>query len=107
VGAPALAELAVGLYGSADPFAPPAAAPPLPVGQTAAGGWERTLALPLADRSAVDLARKGDELIVTAGAYRRVMALPAALARRTVTEAALRDGRLRVRFEAGPGGRDD
>jgi arsenite-transporting ATPase len=107
VGAPALAELAVGLYGSADPFAPPAAEPPLTVGQTAAGGWELTLALPLADRSAVDLARKGDELIVTAGAYRRVMALPAALARRTVTEAALRDGRLRVRFEAGPGGRDD
>lgn len=105
VGAPALAELAAGLYGSADPFAPPAAEPPLTVGQTAEGGWELALALPLADRSAVDLARKGDELIVTAGAYRRVMALPAALARRTVTEAALRDGRLRVRFEAGPGDR--
>ncbi len=107
VGAAALAELATGLYGSADPFAPLAAEPPLTVGQTADGEWELVLALPLADRSAVDLARKGDELIVTAGAYRRVMALPAALARRTVTEAALRDGRLRVRFEAGPGGRDD
>nr|BFE88671.1 hypothetical protein GCM10020093_112720 [Planobispora longispora] len=53
----------------------------------------------------MDLARKGDELIVTVGPYRRVLALPAALARRSVREAALSDGLLRVRFQTG--GPDD
>ena len=101
VGVPALAALAESLYGEADPFARPAAPPPLRVGPDGAGGWELTLALPFADRDSVDLARKGDELIITAGPYRRVLALPAALARRTVAEASLRDGRLRVRFESG------
>ena len=97
MGAAALAELAGGLYGETDPFAPPAAEPPLTIAPMEDGDWELVLALPLAEKEAVDLARKGDELIVTAGSYRR----------RTVTVGAPRDGRLRVRFEAGPGGRDD
>jgi arsenite-transporting ATPase len=84
-----------------DPFAPPATRPPLTVSESG----ELTLALPFADHESVDLARKGDELIITAGAHRRVLALPAALARSTVREAVLRDGLLRVRFESG--GRDD
>ncbi|MEV6981358.1 ArsA family ATPase [Sphaerisporangium sp. NPDC051017] len=100
VGAEALAALAGELYGESDPFAPPAGEPPLAV-RAEGGVHELTLALPLADKSDVGLARKGDELIVTAGSYRRVITLPAALARRSVQEAALRDGRLRVRFEAG------
>jgi len=108
VGTAALAELGATLYGDADPFARPVVEPPMrvaPDGRDGRGGWELSLALPFAERDAVDLARKGDELIITAGPYRRVLALPAALARRTVAEAALRDGRLRVRFEAG--GPDD
>ena len=75
--------------------------PPLRI--TAEG--ELILALPLAGKGEVDLSRKGDELIINVGSYRRVLALPAALARRSVREAALRDGFLRVRFEAG--GPDD
>lgn len=105
VGTAALAELGATLYGDADPFARPVVEPPMRVAPDGRGGWELSLALPFAERDAVDLARKGDELIITAGPYRRVLALPAALARRTVAEAALRDGRLRVRFEAG--GPDD
>ncbi|MEO3812348.1 ArsA family ATPase [Sphaerisporangium sp. B11E5] len=100
VGATALAALGEELYGAADPFAPPTGEPPLSI--TAEDDThELSLALPLADKQDVDLARKGDELIVTAGSYRRVLALPAALARRSVHDAALRDGRLRVRFQAG------
>ncbi len=57
------------------------------------------LKLPLAGKNDIDLARKADELIITAGPYRRIIALPAALARREVAQAALRDGHLRVRFE--------
>ncbi|MEW9527903.1 ArsA family ATPase [Microbispora sp. NPDC049125] len=96
VGAAALAGVAEELYGTADPFARPDVEPPLRITAD-----ELTLALPLADRDDVDLARKGDELIITAGPYRRVIALPVALARRSVSSAALRDGRLRVRFETG------
>ncbi|MDH2424548.1 ArsA family ATPase [Sphaerisporangium sp. TRM90804] len=100
LGPDALASLAEELYGTADPFAPPGGEPPLTI--TSAGEvHELVLALPLAGKEDVDLARKGDELIITAGSYRRVLALPAALARASVRDAALRDGRLRVRFEAG------
>ncbi|MFF5204747.1 ArsA family ATPase [Streptosporangium sp. NPDC000396] len=101
VGVEVLGRVAEAMYGEADPFAPPAGDPPLRI--TPEG--ELILALPLAEKGEVDLARKRDELIVDVGAYRRVLALPAALARRSVREAVLRDGLLRVRFEAG--GRDD
>ncbi|WP_214103644.1 ArsA family ATPase [Acrocarpospora catenulata] len=94
VGVAALAEVGVELYGTHDPFGPPVAEPPMRITAD-----ELVLRLPLADRSEVDLARKRDELIVTAGSYRRIIALPAALARRTVASAALQDGCLRVTFE--------
>ncbi|MBB5629176.1 ArsA family ATPase [Sphaerisporangium krabiense] len=100
IGPEALAALAGELYGEADPFAPPSGEPPLVI-RADGEVHELSLALPLAGRDEVGLARKGDELIITAGSYRRVLALPAALARRSVHDAALRDGRLRVRFEAG------
>ncbi|WP_214413713.1 ArsA family ATPase [Sphaerisporangium fuscum] len=100
IGPEALAALGEELYDGADPFAPPSGEPPLTV-RSEGGVQELSLALPLADRSEVDLGRKGDDLIVTAGSYRRVITLPAGLARRSVRDAALRDGRLRVRFEAG------
>lgn len=100
VGADALAELGERLYGEADPFAVPKVEAPLRL-----DGHELSLALPGAERGEVDLARKGDELIITAGPYRRILALPAALARRKISGAVLRDGRLRVRFTSG--GPDD
>ncbi len=71
VGKDALAEVGAALYGEADPFAAPTAAPPLRLAAD-----ELTLALPGAERGEVDLARKGDELIITAGPYRRILALP-------------------------------
>jgi arsenite-transporting ATPase len=61
-----------------------------------------SLALPLADKRDLDLVRRGDELVVTVGPHRRVLALPSALRRCTVVGAALRDSRLRVRFEPDP-----
>ena len=50
-------------------------------------------------RADVDLARHGDELVVTVGSYRRLFALPAALARHEVAGARVEDGSLRVRFQ--------
>ncbi|MEU8398561.1 ArsA family ATPase [Nonomuraea sp. NPDC048892] len=97
VGKDALAEVGTAMYGDADPFAPHSVEPPLRMSAD-----ELSLALPGAGREDVDLARKGDELIVTAGPYRRILALPAALARRKISGAALRDGVLRVTWSAQP-----
>lgn len=60
------------------------------------------LPLPGAIRDELDLVRRGDELVVTAGQFRRIVALPSALRRCTVDGAALRDGELRVRFAPDP-----
>ncbi|QYX80704.1 ArsA family ATPase [Streptomyces akebiae] len=58
--------------------------------------------LPGAIRDELDLIRRGDELVVTAGPMRRIVPLPSALRRCTVDGAALRDGSLRIRFAPDP-----
>ncbi len=58
--------------------------------------------LPGAVREELDLVRRGDELAVAAGPFRRIVPLPSALRRCTVEGAALRDGELRVRFAPDP-----
>ncbi|MBL1096986.1 ArsA family ATPase [Streptomyces coffeae] len=60
------------------------------------------LPLPGADRDALTLVRRGDELIVTVGPFHRVLPLPSALRRCTVSGAGLRDGWLQVRFSPDP-----
>ncbi|MEV0980499.1 ArsA-related P-loop ATPase [Streptomyces sp. NPDC049915] len=60
------------------------------------------LPLPGAVREELDLVRRGDELVVNAGPFRRIVPLPSALRRCTVDGAALRDGELRVRFVPDP-----
>ncbi|WP_431776019.1 ArsA family ATPase [Streptomyces cucumeris] len=60
------------------------------------------LPLPGADRDTLALVRRGDELIVTVGAFHRVLTLPSALRRCTVSGAGLRDGSLQVRFTPDP-----
>ncbi|MER7484745.1 ArsA-related P-loop ATPase [Streptomyces sp. NPDC126497] len=60
------------------------------------------LPLPGARRDELDLIRRGDEIVVTAGPFRRIVPLPSALRRCTVAGAALRDGELRVRFRPDP-----
>ncbi|MEV0281054.1 ArsA-related P-loop ATPase [Streptomyces sp. NPDC050610] len=60
------------------------------------------LPLPGARREGLDLVRRGDELIVSVSPFRRVLPLPSALRRCTVSGAGLRDGVLRVRFTPDP-----
>ena len=54
------------------------------------------IALPFVAKSDIDLARHGDELVVTVGSYRRLIALPAALGRHAIAGARIDDGALRV-----------
>ncbi|MFE7118315.1 ArsA family ATPase [Streptomyces sp. NPDC057654] len=60
------------------------------------------LPLPGARREGLDLVRRGDELIVSVSPFRRVLPLPSALRRCSVSGAGLRDGVLRVRFTPDP-----
>ena len=101
VGIEELAAFAAAAYGDDDPLTLPPAQDPV---QVERDGEEFSLlvALPLAERSDVDLARRGDDLVLTVGSHRRVLSLPSALRRCEVTGALLRDGRLRVRFRPDP-----
>ncbi len=62
--------------------------------------WQ--LPLPGAGRDELELVRRGDELTVGVGPYRRVLALPSALRRCRVTGAGLKGGVLSVRFTPDP-----
>jgi len=97
VGVADLADLAEGLYAGQDPLAVPTGPAPFRVTRTT-GGAVLHLALPGASRDEVDLARHGDELVVTVGSYRRLLSLPAGLARHRVAGASVTGGELRVRF---------
>ncbi|MGW5423422.1 ArsA family ATPase [Streptomyces sp. NPDC003943] len=59
--------------------------------------------LPGAVKDGLSLVRRGDELLLAVGPFRRAVPLPAALRRCTVTGAGLVDGDLRIRFTPDPG----
>ncbi|HEY5183371.1 MAG TPA: ArsA family ATPase [Actinomycetes bacterium] len=102
VGLRALVEFAEAAYGEdVDAFAESPGHELLTV-ERSGEEFVLSLALPFADKADTALVRKGDELVVTVGSSRRVLALPSALRRCTVVGAALRDGRLRIRFEPDP-----
>jgi arsenite-transporting ATPase len=107
VGVRALSDLATELYGDDDPLAPPTGEGPFRIDRTDRGAVLH-LALPFVSRAEVDLARNGDELVITlrgadpgngVGSYRRLLTLPAVLARYRTTGARVERGELQVRFE--------
>jgi len=98
VGVDALRQLAAEVYDGSDPLLLPTGPGPFRIARTSSGTVLR-LSLPLVSRAEVDLARNGDELVVTVGSYRRLLTLPAGLARHRVAAARVEDGELRVRFE--------
>ena len=102
VGLVALTDFGTALYEGADPAPEVGELPDLMQVTRTADGFQLSLALPLATRDELDLTRTGDELAVTVGGHRRVLALPSALRRCTVAGATLTGGRLAVRFEPDP-----
>ena len=99
VGVVELADFATQAYAGDDPLAPPVAEGPMTITRTPTGATLR-IALPFVAKSDIDLARHGDELVVTVGSYRRLLALPSALSRHTVAGARIEDGALQVRFRS-------
>jgi arsenite-transporting ATPase len=102
VGLEELAAFAAAAYGSGpdpafDPFAPPPAREPMSI-HAVEGQYVLSLQLPFADRREIDLVRKGDEIVLTVGGHRRVLALPSALARSETERAEMQDGQLRLWF---------
>ncbi len=69
-----------------------------PVVERAADGYTYRIPLPFAERGTTGLVRHGDELVVTVGTDRRVLALPPVLRRCTVRRARLVGGTLAVSF---------
>ena len=104
IGLEALSSFADAVYAgdAADPLDCVAVADPISVERVSNDEYVMAIALPHADRDDVELVRKGDDLVVTVGSYRRVIALPSVLRRCLVEGAALREGALRVRFAADP-----
>jgi arsenite-transporting ATPase len=98
VGVAALSRLAAEVYGADDPLAPPRGEGPFRITRTTDGALLR-LSLPFVSRAEVDLARNGDELVVTVGSYRRLLTLPSGLTRHRVSGARVDAGELQVRFE--------
>ena len=64
-------------------------------------GYEVIFNLPLVDKKAVDLSKRGAELLVQVGTYRRNILLPDSLARLSAAGAKVEDGQLRVRLADG------
>lgn len=108
VGMEELAAFAVEMYGSHDPLARATDETSWwvdPHIDTDGRTYTLIMPLPLASADELDLTRHGDDLVVTVGSYRRVLPLPAVLAKVPVGSARLEDGRLQVRFvprESGP-----
>jgi arsenite-transporting ATPase len=97
VGTDELADFARSAYGEADPLAPPTGEGPLSLARSEHGTTLR-MALPFAEKSDINLARHGDELVVTVGGYRRVLTLPSALVYQQIAGAKIDHGALQVRF---------
>ncbi len=102
VGLSELAAFAAQLYGTDDPFRRAAGEDLMDV-RRVGGHVELSVALPFTDAGDIDLSRRGDELVMTVGCHRRLLALPAALQNARVRGAAMRAGSLVVTFEPATG----
>jgi arsenite-transporting ATPase len=109
IGVPALVELGEALYGGNDPLDGASAPPLFAVCRTRGTGreldseFELVLRLPgIERRTALELARIDDDLAITVGGVRRLIALPAVLTRCEVVGARVGTDELVVLFRPDP-----
>jgi arsenite-transporting ATPase len=103
VGLASLRDFGAELYGDLDAASRLHDGQPLSV-QRRNGRTVLSLELPFADRDDLELGRRGDELLVRVGPYRRAVLLPDSLRTRPVADASLKKGKLKVVFEGGSEG---
>ncbi len=103
IGVDALRGFAQRLYGDLDAAAILFQGQPLKITRRH-GRTTLVLELPFTSRDDVELGRKGDELLIKVGSYRRAVILPDSLRKRPVLDAKMLSGRLRVIFEEDVGG---
>ena len=63
------------------------------------GGYEVVFHLPLVEKKSVDLSKRGSELHVRVGSYRRNILLPDSLARLSAAGASMDGDQLKVRLD--------
>jgi arsenite-transporting ATPase len=98
VGVEALRHFAASVYGDLDPAGLLYEGQPLAITRDQ-GRTTLSLELPFAVHDELELGRRGDELLVKVGPYRRAITLPDSLRTRGVADASLAQGRLTVVFE--------
>jgi arsenite/tail-anchored protein-transporting ATPase len=98
VGVEALRDLAEEVYGAGAPEALLHHGTPMRFERVEGGGRAVVLDLPFAEKGDLDIGRRGDELLVRVGPYRRALTLPDSLLELPVRDAKLRDGTLTVVF---------
>lgn len=97
VGVDRLREMAAELYRDVDPVSDFEAVNPFKMTEEGSDVVVE-MGVPFALKDELDVVRRGSELTITIGSYRRSLVLPDSFQRRRVTSAALSDGRLRIRF---------
>jgi len=97
VGSALLAEMAAEVYGEQDPTAILYLEEPIRVRKRGAS-YVLSMRLPFANRTDLDMHRRGEELFVKVGPYKRNLVLPQTLQRLELREATFVEDRLEIRF---------
>jgi arsenite-transporting ATPase len=99
VGVDRLREIGVALFGDEDPTAVHYRGEPYRVHRED-GHYVLDVALPFTSRDELHLSRRGDELLLQVGGWRRTLMLPRALVDAPTQGAKMNDGTLQIKFKA-------
>ena len=100
-GLEALAELAEDVFDEYEPLDVLFRGASHDIVKSGDGGYEVAFNLPLADKTDMDLSKKGNELYVRVGGYKRNVMLPDSMTRLSATGASFEGDWLKVRLEDG------
>ncbi len=101
VGLDLLGRMAEEVYGDLDPTAILHVEEPIRV-RKRGQAYVLSMRLPFAEREDLDMHRRGDELFVKVGAYKRNLILPQTLQRLEIRDASFVEDRLEIRFAREP-----